>query len=57
MTEKDPRSILRQLFEVAVAAANPVSAVALNLPRKPKGRTVVIGAGKAAIPMAKAVEK
>ena len=56
MTEKDPRSILRQLFEVAVAAANPVSAVARNLPRKPKGRTVVIGAGKAAIPMAKAVE-
>jgi glycerate 2-kinase len=44
------------LFEVAVEAANPVSAVARNLPRRPKGRTVVIGAGKAAIPMAKAVE-
>lgn len=56
MTLKDPRSILRQLFEVAVEAANPVSAVARNLPEKPKGRTVVIGAGKAAIPMAEAVE-
>jgi len=50
------RQILRDLFDVAVAAANPVTAVARNLPPKPKGRTVVIGAGKAAIPMAKALE-
>jgi glycerate-2-kinase len=56
MTVKDPRSILRKLFEVAVEAANPVSAVSRNLPHRPLGRTVVIGAGKAAIPMAKAVE-
>ncbi len=49
-------NLLRGLFAAAVAAANPVTAVARNLPPKPKGRTVVIGAGKAAVPMAKAFE-
>lgn len=48
--------ILRGLFDAAVSAANPVTAVARNLPVRPKGRTVVIGAGKASIAMAKAVE-
>jgi glycerate 2-kinase len=48
--------VLREFFVAAVAAANPMTAVARNLPPKPLGRTVVIGAGKAAIPMAKAVE-
>jgi hydroxypyruvate reductase len=52
----DDRSILRGLFEAAVEAANPVKAVARNLPPRPKGRTVVIAVGKAAVPMAKAVE-
>ena len=56
MTVTDDKSILRSLFDTAVEAANPVSAVARNLPEKPPGRTVVIGAGKAAVPMAKAVE-
>lgn len=49
-------NLLRGLFDTAVAAANPVTAVARNLPPKPQGRTVVIGAGKAAIPMARALE-
>ena len=53
----DPKSVLRGLFEAAVDAANPQAAVARNLPLPPKGRTVVIGAGKAAVPMAKAVEE
>jgi glycerate-2-kinase len=52
----DDKAILRSLFAAAVEAANPVSAVARNLPERPPGRTVVIGAGKAAVPMAKAVE-
>lgn len=52
----DDRAILRGLFDAAVEAANPVTAVARNLPSKPKGRTVVIAVGKAAVPMAKAVE-
>lgn len=54
---RDPKAILRSLFEAAVDAANPQAAVARNLPAPPKGRTVVIGAGKAAVPMAKAVEE
>ncbi len=52
----DPRSILRALFDVAIEAAKPGRAVAANLPVPPKGRTVVIGAGKGAIAMAAAVE-
>jgi len=50
------RGFLREMFDAAVGAANPVAAVARNLPDCPRGRTVVIGAGKAAVPMAKAVE-
>ena len=53
----DDKAILRGLFDAAVEAANPVSAVRRNLPERPSGRTVVIGAGKAAVPMAKAVEE
>ena len=53
---RQARDVLRELFDAAVKAANPVSAVVRNLPEKPRGRTVVIGAGKAAIPMARAVE-
>lgn len=52
----DDRTILRGLFDAAVEAANPVTAVALNLPPSPRGRTVVIAVGKAAVPMARAVE-
>ncbi|MEI8179864.1 glycerate kinase [Aestuariivirga sp.] len=54
MTED--RAILRGLFDAAVEAANPVKAVVRNLPPSPKGRTVVIAVGKAAVPMARAVE-
>ena len=53
---RDHRRILRALFDAAVDAADPGRAVAANLPAPPKGRTVVIGAGKGAIPMAAAVE-
>jgi glycerate 2-kinase len=52
----DDRAILRGFFDAAVEAANPAKAVARNLPEPPKGRTVVIAVGKAAVPMAKAVE-
>jgi glycerate-2-kinase len=52
----DDRAILRGFFDAAVEAANPAKAVARNLPQRPKGRTVVIAVGKAAVPMAKAVE-
>jgi len=49
--------ILRSLFDVAVEAANPRIGVALNLPPPPRGRTVVIALGKAAIPMAESFEQ
>jgi glycerate 2-kinase len=51
-----PRQILTAMFEAAVEAASPVNCVPPHLPAPPKGRTVVIGAGKAAGAMAKAVE-
>ncbi len=52
----DPRAFLASLFHVAVKAADPVAAIAAHLPQRPKGRTVVIGAGKAASQMAEALE-
>jgi glycerate-2-kinase len=52
-----PKAVLRRLFDAAVKAADPAAAVLANLPPPPRGRTVVIGAGKAAIPMALAVEQ
>jgi hydroxypyruvate reductase len=52
----EPRHLLRALFDAAVAAAQPALCVPANLPPKPKGRLIVIGAGKASAAMAKAVE-
>jgi hydroxypyruvate reductase len=49
-------ALLRELFDVAVAAADPARRLAAALPERPSGRTVVIGAGKAAAAMARAVE-
>ncbi len=50
------RSLLASLFDRAVAQAQPALAVARHLPAPPKGRTVVIGAGKASAQMARAFE-
>ena len=44
------------MFEAAVAAADPRNALASHLPDRPKGRTVVIGAGKGAAQLAAAFE-
>lgn len=52
----DPRAFLEALFHEAVAAADPEKVLAAHLPEKPKGRTVVIGAGKGAAQMARAFE-
>lgn len=52
----DPRKHLIASFHAAVAAADPLKIVAAHLPPPPKGRTLVIGAGKAAASMARAVE-
>jgi hydroxypyruvate reductase len=50
------RRLLTDSFHAAVAAADPLKIVASHLPSPPKGRTLVIGAGKAAASMARAVE-
>ena len=52
----EPRAFLAGLFEAAVAAAQPALCVPPHLPRPPKGRTVVVGAGKASAAMARVVE-
>ena len=49
-------TLLEQMFRIAVAQAQPALAVAQNLPPRPRGRTVVIGAGKASSQMARAFE-
>ncbi len=51
------RDLLERLFHQAVAAAQPARAIAANLPPRPAGRTIVIGAGKASAQMAKAFEE
>lgn len=57
MALDDPRHLLVSLFEAAVRAADPYEAIKAHLPARPKGRTVVIGAGKAASQMAAAFER
>ena len=52
----DARQLLIDSFHAAVAAADPLKIVAAHLPSPPKGRTLVIGAGKAAASMARATE-
>lgn len=52
----NPTSFLRSLFDAAVAAVSADSRVPPHLPPPPTGRTVVVGAGKGAAAMAKAVE-
>lgn len=52
----DPRDLLRRMFDAAVAAAQPAHCVPPHLPAAPKGRLIVVGAGKASAAMARAVE-
>ena len=53
----EPRSFLCGLLDAAIAAAKPDAILAPHLPPPPAGRTVVLGAGKAAAAMARAVER
>ena len=56
MATVDPVHLLRAVFAAAIEAAEPARCVPAALPVRPAGRTVVIGAGKAAAAMARAVE-
>ena len=53
----NPKQLLIQSFQAAVAAADPLKILSNHLPPPPPGRTLVIGAGKAAASMALAVEQ
>jgi glycerate 2-kinase len=53
----DPRELLLGSFQAALKAADPLHIVPSRLPSPPRGRTVVVGAGKAAAAMALAVEQ
>ena len=56
MKELDPGTFLTAIFTAAVAAADPELTIRRHLPGRPKGRTVVIGAGKGSAQMAQALE-
>ncbi|HEX6138598.1 MAG TPA: glycerate kinase [Casimicrobiaceae bacterium] len=50
------RALLRRMFAAAIAAAQPAHCLPPHLPSPPKGRTLVVGAGKASAAMAQAFE-
>ncbi|WP_374565569.1 glycerate kinase [Ideonella sp.] len=56
-TTPDRRPLLRAMFDAAIAAAQPALCLPPFLPAPPKGRTIVIGAGKASAAMALALEQ
>jgi len=56
-SELDPRELLQRMFAAAIDAAQPVHCIPRYLPKPPRGRVVVIGAGKASAAMARAVEE
>lgn len=58
MKDAEARALLRDLFDAALAAARPSTCLAPYIAKlqPPKGRTIVIGAGKASAAMARAVE-
>ncbi|MCY0856333.1 glycerate kinase type-2 family protein [Cupriavidus sp. D39] len=54
---ENPKAFLESLFRTAVSAADPQDCLACALPEPPVGRTIVVGAGKAAASMARALER
>lgn len=56
MINTPPRALLRRLFDAAIAAAQPAHCLPAFLPAVPRGRLVVVGAGKASAAMARAFE-
>ena len=56
-TTPAPRALLQAMFQAAIEAAQPSHCIPPHLPPVPKGRLIVIGAGKASAAMAHAVEQ
>lgn len=54
---RTPRELLQGAYHAALAAADPLKIVGAHLPSPPRGKTLVVGAGKAAASMALAVEQ
>ncbi len=54
--QTEPGQLLRAMFDAAIASAQPALVVPRHLPQPPRGRLIVIGAGKASAAMARAVE-
>jgi glycerate 2-kinase len=52
-----PKVLLRQMFDAAIASAQPAICIPPFIPAAPRGRMIVIGAGKASAAMARAVER
>jgi glycerate 2-kinase len=52
----DAKALLRRMFDAAIASAQPAICIPPHLPDAPRGRLIVIGAGKASAAMARAVE-
>lgn len=52
----DDRALLHRLYRAAVDAVQPARCVPAHIPVRPAGRTLVVGAGKAAAAMARAFE-
>ncbi len=57
MKTNEARSLLRNMFEAAITAAQPAHCIPPHLPAAPRGRLLVIGAGKASAAMARALEE
>ena len=55
--KSDDKEFLADLFRAAIEAADPENALRAHLPSQPRGRTVVIGAGKGAAQLAAAFER
>src|SRR5258707_12493375 len=53
----NPRQLLLDMLNAAINAALPEHCLPPHLPPPPKGRTIVVGAGKASAAMARAVEQ
>src|ERR1700733_8087159 len=50
------KEFLRQMFDAAIASAQPAVCIPPHLPESPHGRLIVVGAGKASAAMARVVE-
>jgi glycerate 2-kinase len=52
-----PRALLEAMFRAAIASAQPAVCIPQHLPAAPRGKLIVVGAGKASAAMAQAVER